>query len=318
MFKLGQVFIYIGLFIAFGYCQAQKSILVGELKDDQTDEPLAYAHIIFTKTKYGTTSNEQGRFFLQVDSTLLREDVRISSLGYQSKVMPSYKLSNKTTFLSPKIEALNEVVVYDRENKNNSRTLNPFSGKQWVGLGNFSGGAYPSVLARYYPNDFKGVKKLYLDQVTIYFNPPYHVESKFKLRVLGVNNDLSPAEDLLLSNLIVHSKKNQRKAKVSLSEFGIEVPEKGFYIAVEHLFIQENQFEERFDVRLGDTVYQDVKTIRYGPIFRGVQEKPEDVHAYYRSNVGWKSMDNLKLTGDGNTFKNGKIVAPAFKVKVVY
>lgn len=266
MIKFAKVFVCIGVFLSFGYSDAQKSMPVGELRDDQTNKPIVYACLIFTKTTYGTTSNEQGRFFLQVDSTLLQEKVRISCIGYHSKVLPCYKLSNKTIYLSPKMDALVQKYVYDPENKQPSRTINPFSGKEWVGLGNFSGGAYPSVLARYYPNDFKGDKKHDLDQGTIFFNPPYHVSSKFKLRVLGASDDLSPAETLLLSNLIVQSEKNNRKVQVSLADYGIQVPENGFFIDVEPLFIHENRFEEQFDIRLGDTVYQDVSTIRYGPV----------------------------------------------------
>lgn len=318
MIKFAQIIICIGFLVVGNVCQAQKSMLLGDLKDQQTNEPIAYAHIIFTKAKYGTTTNEKGRFLLQVDSTLLRQSVRISCLGYQSKELPSSALSNRITYLTPSVEKLDEVVVYDVKEKENSVTLNPFRGKQWVGLGNFSGGAYPSVLARYYPNDFETNEKLYLDKVIVYLSPPYRWESKFKLRILGASSALSPAEDLLLSSLVVQTRKSQRKVEISLSEYAIEVPDNGFFVAVEHLFILENQFQEQLDVQLADTLYQNVKTLRYGPIFRGIQENPETSHSYYRSNKGWKSMKRLKLSNRGNTFKNGKTASPAFKVKVVY
>lgn len=318
MLKRAQVIICTGVFIVGEFCQAQKSILIGDLKDKQTTQPIPYAHIIFTGTKYGTTANDKGRFLLEVDSTLLDENVHISCIGYQSKVLPSNELSNSVIYLTPMVEKLEQVVLYDHKDKEHSRTLNPFSGKQWVGLGNFSGGAYPSVLARYYPNDFKTDENVYLDEVTVYLNAPYKWETKFKLRVFSANNDLSPAEDLLRSNLVIQTHKSQRKIKISLAEYGIKVPENGFFIAVEHLFILENQYEEQLDLRVGDSLYHDVKTMRYGPIFRGVQEKPDASNAYYRSNQGWKSMNKLKLSGQGNTFKNGKSVSPAFKVKVVY
>lgn len=47
-------------------------------------------------------------------------------------------------------------------------------------------------------------------------------------------------------------------------------------------------------------------------------KKSQRRYAYYRSNVGWNPMNNLKINKNGNTFKNTKIVALAFKMKVVY
>lgn len=154
MFKLVQVFICVGFIVISGFCQAQKSLLIGGLKDQQTKRSIPYAHIIFTETKYGTTSNDQGRFLLEVDSTLLNENVRISCIGYQSKILPSHELSNQTIYLSPKIERLNEVALFDHMDKMHCITLNPFRGKQGVVLSNFSGGAYSSVLAGYDPNGY--------------------------------------------------------------------------------------------------------------------------------------------------------------------
>lgn len=320
MLKVARIFICIGFLIVGGICQAQKSMLVGDLKDQRTKQPIAYAHVIFTKAKYGTTSNAKGRFLVQVDSALLRERVRISCVGYQSKVLPADELANRIVYLEPSVEMLNEVVIgvdYPMD-RTQSITLNPFRGRQRVGLGNFSGGAYPSVLARYYPNDFETDQQSYLDKVIVYLSPPFRWESKFKLRILGATGTLTPAEDLLLDNLIIQTRKSQRRVEVDLSKYRIKVPQNGFFVAVEHLFILENQFEEHLDIRLGDSLYNDVQTLRYGPVFSGIEEKPEVSNSYYRSNSGWRSMKKLRLSENGNTFKNGKTASPAFKVKVVY
>lgn len=318
--RVVQIFIAIGVFSISWACGAQNLRVIGDLKDQQTDMPIAYAHIIFTKTKYGTTSNEKGRFSLEVDSTLLREFVRISCVGYESQLLPASELSNRVTYLKPNVEKLNAVVVgaVDLTDKTHSVTLNPFRGKQRVGLGNFSGGAYPSVLARYYPNDFQTDLQPYIDQVTIYLSPPFRWESTFRLRILAATDSLTPAADILLRNRHIQTRKSQRRLVVDLSEYGIKVPKNGFFVAVEHLFILKNQFEERMDIRFGDTLYNDVRTMRYGPVFSGVEEKPEVSISYYRSNTGWKSMEKLRLSETGNTFKNGKTASPAFKVKVVY
>jgi len=149
MVKLGQVFICVGFIVICGFCQAQKSVLIGNLKEQQTKRSIPYAHIIFTQTTYGSTSNDQDIFLLEVDNTLLNKNVCISCIGYQNKILSTHELSNQTMYLSPKIERLKEVVLFDTMDKMRSITLNPFRGKQWVGLGNFRAGGYPSVLSRY-------------------------------------------------------------------------------------------------------------------------------------------------------------------------
>src|SRR5690606_33437965 len=106
MFKLGNDFICVGFIVICGFCQAQKSVLTGNLKDQQTKRSIPYAHIIFTQTKYGSTSNDQDIFLLEVDSTLLIKNVCISCIGYQNKILRTHELSNQTMYLNPKIERL--------------------------------------------------------------------------------------------------------------------------------------------------------------------------------------------------------------------
>ncbi|MDG3583908.1 carboxypeptidase-like regulatory domain-containing protein [Galbibacter pacificus] len=315
---LGRLLIGAILLIAVHGVSAQQVILKGELVDQGSKEKIPYAHLIFTDVAIGTTSNKNGRFFLNIPKELLVKNVRISCIGYQDKVIPANQLGNATISLKKRVEELGEVVLVNNSAYHHKKNLNPFKNKRRIGLGNFSGGLYPSVLARYYPNNMQLPNPAYMDEVTIFFDEHYVGNSKFRLRVLSATDSLSPGEDLIRGNLIITSYKYDRKIQVDLSGYSIKVPDNGFFIAVEHLFIKENSYEEKIDVRLNDSIYKNVGTIRYGPIFKGVEEDKDVSNSYYMSNKGWKSMKELNIPQYGSMFKEGKIASPAFKVKVVY
>jgi len=52
--------------------------------------------------------------------------------------------------IKPSLEFLSAVHISHKEKEKLVR-VNSFRGKRSIGLGNFSGGAYPSMFARYYP-----------------------------------------------------------------------------------------------------------------------------------------------------------------------
>lgn len=85
----------------------------GKVYDKITKEPLAYASIIIENMSIGTIANSEGEFRLILHDSLTESHIKISYLGYQSRVVPSRLLkSNHTNFMmEPKIIPLQEVVV---------------------------------------------------------------------------------------------------------------------------------------------------------------------------------------------------------------
>lgn len=85
----------------------------GRVLDKITKEPLEYASITIDGKSIGTVANSQGEFRLVIHDSLTESHIKISHLGYQSRVIPSKLLkSNHTNFMmEPKIVSLQEVVV---------------------------------------------------------------------------------------------------------------------------------------------------------------------------------------------------------------
>jgi hypothetical protein len=98
--------------------------------------------------------------------------------------------------------------------------------------------------------------------------------------------------------------------------YRIPIPKEGFFVAVEHLFIEENKYIEEKDYRVyrqTDTlIYEDFKVVKYLPVFKGVlEEEDENFNSFFKDTNGWKKMNNLD--NSHSVFK-GEVPAPAFKI----
>lgn len=99
-----------------------------------------------------------------------------------------------------------------------------------------------------------------------------------------------------------------------LSAYKVNVPEAGFFVSVEHVFIEENKFSESYTLKVNDTSgYREYKVDRYAPIFKGIETSSNNTitRCFYKSINGWKSIDLLNTEGSA---LNGKFPAPAFKL----
>ena len=66
---------------------AQETILIGDIVNEQTGEPIAGANIYYQGTHIGTASDEQGSFMLRTDLSRKRTLV-ISAVGYHTQRYP--------------------------------------------------------------------------------------------------------------------------------------------------------------------------------------------------------------------------------------
>lgn len=287
--------------------------MAGIILNENTKAPIAYAHLIIPSEKRGTTADEKGNFKFTVPDAWLGKELKISCVGFEDKKVKLKQEKGLVIYLKPSNEFLSFVHITHTERQKRKR-VNPFRGKRIVGLGNFSGGAYPSMFARYYPFIEKLGDENYLEEVTVSFFHDGRRNAKFRLRILSATADKMPKEDLL-DPMLIDVVSRQGRVKVRMPSNGVEVPPEGFFVVVEHLFIEENLVEERVHLQVNDSLkVPNVKQIRYAPIFSGVVEKAGDSYSYYMSVNGWKKVEKLKMPKPD--FRNNEIVAPAFKVKL--
>lgn len=295
---------------------AQKMEITAQVFDAETREEIPYVNLWFLKLNKGASASAEGVFKFALDSTLLKENVVLSCVGYTRDTLSVQELIAKTPYLEKSTAELDEVTIVPMRNESRKR-VNSFSGRRVVGLGNFSGGAYPSALARYYEKPKGFDKACFLQSVEVQFYQIYgtlNPSGKFRLRIMSVGDNGKPERDLLGVNLIISRDDTERKLEIDLLPYRLRVPEKGIFVCVEHLFIEENAFVEEIPVKLNDTAAVKLYEVtRYGPIFKGIEvsQKDDEERSFYRSITGWKPVNLLNT--QGSTLE-GKFPAPAFKL----
>ena len=81
----------------------------GSIKSSDTKKPLPFA-TIKTENGISTIADVDGRFYFQLTSQ--PETLTISYVGYESKTISLFEIKTFfNIFLSPKIDALNEVTI---------------------------------------------------------------------------------------------------------------------------------------------------------------------------------------------------------------
>lgn len=293
--------------------QAQSKQIYGSVIDKSTGRPLPFATIIIAESEKGTSADVNGNFSIQITKKEEGLELFVSNIGYKKKKITVPDAGEITVELSRLIEELNEVSIL-RPKANKKHRINSFRLGQKIGIGNFSGGKYPSMVARYYKRPEGFASQCFLNEIKIKFfaipQQPYK-SAKFRLRILAVDSNGKPGKDLVFKDLVLEKPGVRNSLKVDVSNFYIQVPKEGFFIALEHLFINENAYKEVHNYRVNDTVYKDAGMIKYAPVFEGIlEENNDDFNSYYLSVTGWRKMNKLNVEKFG-----GEVPAPAFLLK---
>lgn len=299
-------------FLNLCFAHAQKNIS-GTILNQDTNEPISYAHLIIPSEKRGITADSKGKFEFTVLDEWIGKILKISCVGFVDKKIEIKRGKGVVIYMKPSAEFLSTVHLSNSEKEQLVR-VNSFRGKRSIGLGNFSGGAYPSMFARYYPYNETLGDENYLKEVSVFFYKEGRHNAKFRLRITSSTVDKMPKDDLVDPSIIEVSYK-QAKTKVKMPANGIEVPREGFFVVIEHLFIEENAFEEIIHLEVSDSLkVYDIKQKRYAPIFKGIVEKDGESFSYYMTVDGWRKVRKLKMPR--SDFKENEVVAPAFKLKL--
>lgn len=99
-------------FLSISHAIIGQQIIVGQVVDESTREPLPFATLTFQGTTIGTVSNAQGNFQLQTDSQLNADSLVVSYIGYESIILGIDQFTDEITIqLTPSIIQLDELVI---------------------------------------------------------------------------------------------------------------------------------------------------------------------------------------------------------------
>ena len=296
--------ILFSLFLVF-QLQAQEVLFEGHVYDTKTKEPIPYVNLSFLNTLKGSSTDDEGHFYLDIPAAYLDKKVHISSLGYTDTIVDAQVLyASKRIDMVEESYELDEVVVI--QNFGNSDVLNPIS--SYSLSSGFSSSATPWVLATYFPNI--GAQKKYIGKLTVFLKKNENFKgasAKFRIRIYDVDPvTKKPSGDLLRKSIVLEHTVENDYVSINLSAFALELPRSGVYVGLEWLFVASNWYmQKELNTLTNKTLLED----RFAPTFQGM----------YTQNQNYKVM--IYGMGEWTDFEvrsrnNSKNFIPAVSLKL--
>lgn len=214
----------------------------GNILNKETGAPIEYAHVMFLNTDIGVATNKKGEFKLAIETTYLKNQVFISCLNFRDTIVSAKALYKKDFFLIPKYEVLPEIVLAKKEVKE----IKLGSLKKKKALDHLSRAT--TMYAQFIKNEHFTSCCSYLKTVRLRFHNLFlgavknrSIDSKVRIRLFTKNeNTGKPEKELLYKNLVLPIKTSNKIYALDFSEYDIEIPKNGFFLAIEKLHIPFN------------------------------------------------------------------------------
>ncbi|WP_298504777.1 carboxypeptidase-like regulatory domain-containing protein [uncultured Maribacter sp.] len=286
---------FIFLFLTVLQLQGQEILFEGHVYDHKTKEPIPYVNLSFLNTLKGTSTDDNGHFYIDVQESFLEKQLHISSLGYNDTIVTAKDIYKSKKFhLVEESFELDEVVV--TQSLGNSDVLNPVSSYSLTS--GFSSSSTPWVLALYFPNI--GAQKKFVSKVTVFFQKDKNFKrpaSKFRLRIYDVDvKTKKPNQDVLRKSVVLETQKDKDYVSIDLEALHIKIPKQGVYVGLEWLFVPYNWYATTLVHPLTN---KKVVEDRFAPTFGGVYNKNQNYKAMVYGMGQWtdftvKSKDKAK------------------------
>ncbi|WP_299103337.1 carboxypeptidase-like regulatory domain-containing protein [uncultured Winogradskyella sp.] len=283
---------------------SQEQIAKGFVLDKVSNEPIPYVNISILDSQIGTSSNEDGSYSLTIRDKDLEKTVKLSSLGYESSVMPiSLFLKTGEVFLNSLVEKLDEVVI-SKKFEEKTKIINEIR-EEDLCQGYSSHAENPWILALYFPYDEAYDTTDYLKSIRFHFGNFRNKKAKFRLRVFSMGKDSLPDKDLLKESVVVSLKKKQKTVDINISDYNVIFPKNGFYVAFEWLYIPYNEVKVTYVD--GPKNKNKRKGIKYAPTVSGIcAEEGEFKLSIYNAGK-WRFYA-------ANKYKSDKKIIPAISL----
>lgn len=218
------------LFYLFSHAIIAQIALEGSINNAETNESIPYVNIGIMNKGKGTVSDDKGNFSLVIPNEFLNDTMRISSIGYDTKllIMSDFitilKGNQKITLMESVIK-LQEVLVSDKKikekilgNKTKSKMMR--GGFRNAELGNELGIKIPIKK-----------KATYIHKFHAHITSNTGEQMKFRLNFYGIENGL-PSNKIVTQNIIFQIASKEGNFTLDLSKYDIVV-DHDFFLTVE-------------------------------------------------------------------------------------
>uniref|UniRef100_UPI004049D92E carboxypeptidase-like regulatory domain-containing protein n=1 Tax=Flavobacterium sp. TaxID=239 RepID=UPI004049D92E len=213
-------------FLFFGFAQTN-----GIIVNEKTQKPIDFVNIWIEDFNESTITDSAGFFSIQSNSE--KNTIIFDAVGYEVLRLQVSEIKD-TIFMQPIDFILQEVIVRSRKNKK-KLTVNKIKKKDieyYAGTSN----EHSWIVAQHFPyqeiyNDFSFLSKISFFNMSLDDSYAY----KFNVRIYDVDDHGKPGNCLTTENIFCFPKNGKQTSVVDVSAFNIEIPKKGFFIAIENL-----------------------------------------------------------------------------------
>ncbi len=271
------------ILISFSLSAQIKGVVV-----DENNKPIPYVNIWIENENIGTTSEEDGSF--KIDLNEGNKNLIFSAIGYKKEIS---KFKEKIV-LEKHIYKLEDVVI-----QTSKHTKEIEIGKYDKSKINFYYGCWdkPWIIAKYISYNDTIEQVPFLKDLTIMTNS-FKKNASINLRILEVNLDGSPGNEITNENILVKVKKGKENTTIELSKYKLKVPQNGIFISIEFLIIEENKYE--CEVNLKDKNEKKIM-ISYQPTIGTV---PSEVSTTWKYIGKWTKIENKNSNISAERYTN--------------
>lgn len=265
----------------------QSKMTKGFVFDYATRQPIPYVNLSIFESQTGTSSDDDGSYFLEIKEIDFGKNIHLSSLGFRDSIISVTKfIKEDKIYLKAKTEELDEVVI-SKKFEEKFLEVNIIKNRE-IKTG-FPGFEHPLIIALYFPYEVFYESTENLNSIKVFLRHGWFNKSrssKFRLRLFSIGSDGFPDKDLVSESIIVEASKKQREINVDVSKYNLRFPKEGFYVGLEWLYIPFNKYETFYMLEGGEKKF--VK--EYAPLLSCLH-KPIGTYkiALYSSGIWWET-----------------------------
>jgi hypothetical protein len=264
----------------------------GVVRDSLTDKPIPYVSVWLENEDISAMADSLGQYAIR--TTNANKTIVFSATGYEPKKVKlpetrGLKLKPIVFAECPQREKTQTVTLGDDYKIRHSDLTFGSEGKPWM-------------LARKFTPESGLAKTPFLDKLTLYTDC-HNNNMKLSLRFFEIDENGAPGKELTNQRVIFRVDLGRENTTVDLSGYNIRVPEKGLFVAVSWLIIDQNIKK-----------WYDKRPMQYKNYDPGIGAMPAEVNSTWEYSAGrWAEMQQFPKDYDMRAFR-GKFAELAMKL----
>lgn len=207
--------------------------LIGKIVDDSTKVVIPYATVEIKSRNIGVVADFRGRFKLSLKELLPADTLLVSSMGYQKRFfLPAELVTGDSMIVQLQERTFMQREVKVEDSRYVSQSLGVRSAKS---QGETYVDTHGQQTALFFNNDAGWTGKI--EKIRYFLSPKGNTHAPFRVHIYApATAGNGPGDDLITSFLVVKPDIIRGWYEVDVFEFEIDIPEGGFYVALEGVF----------------------------------------------------------------------------------